>query len=218
MQQVDGRRARGDESRRAVLDRAVDIASVEGLDGLSIGRLATEVSASKSGVAGLFGTKEQLQRAVVDAARAIFTEAVISPARREPRGLRRICALLAGWLDYSERRVFAGGCFFMAAAAEFDSRPGPVRDAVARALTDRDDYFEAAVRDAVEQGELPGCSDPAQLVFELTAMLEASNSRSLLSGSPEAYSRARTAVASRLLALGADPNVIGASGLGRPAA
>jgi AcrR family transcriptional regulator len=216
MHETDGRRIRGDESRRAVLERAVDIASVDGLDGLSIGRLASEVSASKSGVAGLFGTKEHLQRAVIDAARAIFTDVVIVPARKEPRGIRRVCALLANWLDYSEGRTFSGGCFFMATAAEYDSRPGPVRDAIVRSFSDRDDYFEAAVRHAVAQGELPSCGDPGQLVFELTAMLEASNSRSLLSGSPEPYARARTAIASRLLAAGADPNVIGTSALARP--
>ena len=110
MNEIDGRRVRGDASRRIVLTSAADLASVEGLDGLSIGRLATAANVSKSGVATLFGTKERLQLATVEAAAQRFREAVMLPARVEPRGIRRIALLLDLWIAYSRDRVFPGGC------------------------------------------------------------------------------------------------------------
>ena len=119
MQEIDGRRTRGDASRRDVLASAADLASVEGLDGLSIGRLASAAAVSKSGVATLFGTKERLQVATVEAAAQRFRETVLEPARVEPRGIRRIVALLDAWIAYSRDRVFPGGCFFAAAMADF---------------------------------------------------------------------------------------------------
>lgn len=213
MQQVDGRRARGDESRRVALARAVDLASVQGLDGLSIGGLAGAVGASKSGVAALFGSKEQLQLAVVAAARDVFTATVIEPARVEPRGIRRLAALLVQWLDYSSGRTFPGGCFFLAASAEFDSKPGPVRDAVAAALDTWDGYLTASIRYAIEQGDLPGLDDPEQLTFELRALTAEANSRSLLQDSDVPYTRARAAMAARLQMLGADAAVLREAGL-----
>ncbi|MBC7763035.1 MAG: TetR/AcrR family transcriptional regulator [Candidatus Saccharibacteria bacterium] len=213
MKPLDGRRARGDESRRAVLARAIDIASVNGLDGLTIGRLAAEVSSSKSGVAALFGTKEGLQLAAIDTARGIFTASVIDPARTQPRGLRRLCALLQNWIDYSAGRVFEGGCFFFAVSAEFDSRPGALHDAIVRAVDERDEYMVANIGHAVNQGELLGTTESRQLVFELTALIEASNSYSLLRTSAEPYEFARRGVASRLLAIGANSTVLAEAGL-----
>lgn len=205
MQQVDGRKARGDESRRVVLARAIDIASVDGLGGLTIGRLASEVAASKSGVAALFGSKEQLQLATIEAAREVFTAAVIERARAYPRGIGRVCALVRLWLDYSANRVFEGGCFFLAATVEFDSKPGPVRDGLIRALANWDGYLTASIGYAMEQGELPDLTDAAQLAFEINALFDESNTRSLLHDSQVPYERARTAIAARLLSLGADP-------------
>lgn len=216
MKPLDGRRARGDESRRAVLARAVDIASVNGLEGLTIGRLAAEVSASKSGVAALFGTKEQLQLAAIETARGIFTSSVIDPARTQPRGLRRLCALLRSWIDYSADRVFEGGCFFFAVSAEFDSRPGVVHDAIVRAVDERDAYIAANIGHAVDQGELLDTTVSRQLVFELTALIEASNSYSLLRMSAEPYEFARRGVVSRLLASGANMTVLAEAGLVDP--
>lgn len=213
MHQIDGRKARGDESRRAVLARAINIASVQGLDGLSIGRLANEVSASKSGVAALFGSKEQLQLATIEAASSVFTASVIEPARAHPRGLSRVCALVQLWLDYSSNRVFEGGCFFLAASVELDSKPGPVRDGLIRALDDWDGYLAAAIGHAMEQGELPGLTDAAQLAFEIKAFFDEANTRSLLQDSSVPYTRARTAITARLLALGADPAVLAGHGL-----
>ncbi|WP_157157564.1 MULTISPECIES: TetR/AcrR family transcriptional regulator [unclassified Diaminobutyricimonas] len=213
MQQVDGRRARGDESRRVALASAVDLASVSGLEGLSIGGLAGTIGASKSGVAALFGSKEQLQLAVVAAAREIFMATVIEPARVQPRGIRRLTALVQLWLDYSSGRTFPGGCFFLAAAAEYDSKPGLLRDAVAAALAEWDGYLTASIRFAIELGELPGLKDPEQLTFELRALAAEANSRSLLQDSDVPYARARAAMAARLQMLGADPVVLEQGGL-----
>lgn len=204
-EEIDGRRARGDESRRAILSRAVHTASVEGLDGLTIGRLAEATGHSKSGIATLFGSKEQLQLATVAAARQIFIDTVIAPARSEtPQGLRRLCALLTAWFSYSRERVFLGGCFFAAASVEVDAKPGPVRDAIAEATTAWEGYLAICAEHAAAAGELPSLDDARQLAFELTAILEAANTRSLLHAHEEPYRRAATAVRTRLQAAGAD--------------
>lgn len=215
--QSDKRRLRGDESRRAVLAHAVATATIDGLDGLTIGRLAEASGLSKSGIATLFGSKEQLQLAAVATARDIFIERVVSPAReRTPRGLARVCALVSDWLAYSRERVFPGGCFFAAASVEFDAKPGAVRDAIVAASTEWEDYLTASTEHAIAGGELPLLEDARQLAFEMVAVLEAANTRSLLHGSFEPYDRAAAAIRARLTALGGDPELVGA--IGRPRA
>lgn len=208
MIETDGRRVRGDASRRLVLDRAVDLASVGGLDGLSIGRLAEAAHVSKSGVATLFGTKERLQLAAVEAARLRFVAAVVEPARVQPRGIRRIVALLDGWIAYSRDRIFTGGCFFAATAAEFDAKPGPVRDALAAALDDWSGYVAASFAYAVAQGEVDAAEAPEQFAFEATALLDAANTRSVMTGSNEPYVLGRRALVARLRHAGADAAVL----------
>lgn len=208
MTRIDGRRLRGDASRRVVLARATELASVEGLDGLSIGRLAAVASVSKSGVATLFGTKEQLQLATVAAARERLLETVVQPARAEPRGIRRVVAIFDHWIAYSRDRVFPGGCFFAAAGADVDAKSGAVHDAVAVAVDDWYDYLAVSIGYAVAQGELDAVADAEQLAFECGALLENANTRSVMSGSNEPYGRARRGLASRLLAAGADPEVV----------
>ena len=195
---ADGRRARGESSRRAVMRVAVDLASVGGLEGLTIGSLATEAQLSKGGVVALFGSKQQLQLATIDAARQVFAATVVTPALDVPRGRARLEALLENWLAYSQSRVFAGGCFFAAASAELGSRPGPVRDAIADAQREWHAFLMGAIERAVAAGELDPATDPAQLAFELTALLDGANSMSLLFDSDEPYARAR-ATLSRLL-------------------
>jgi AcrR family transcriptional regulator len=201
---TDGRRARGDVSRHAVLTVAVDLATVSGLDGLTIGGLASAVSMSKGGIAGLFGSKQELQLATVAAAAEIFQRAVIAPALTAPAGLTRLRALVEGWLDYSETRVFPGGCFFAAATAEYRSRPGPVRDAVAANLLRWRDFLAEAITRAMATGELAADTDAHQLVFEINALLDAANDSSLLFDSAVPYARARVAV-DALMARSAPP-------------
>ncbi len=180
------------------MSRAVNLASVNGLDGLSIGDLAADTAMSKGGIVGLFGTKEQLQLATVEAARQIFIDAVITPALEVKGGRQRLAALIDGWLLYSESRVFAGGCFFVAASAELSSRPGVVRDAVAAALEDWNDFIVRTIERATSRGELDAGTDPEQLAFEITSLLDGANSMSLLRDSTEPYRLARVALA-RLL-------------------
>src|ERR1700752_442562 len=122
-------RPRGLRTRRAILRNAVNIASVEGLEGLTMGRLASVLRISKSGLFAHFGSKEDLQCAVVEEAREIFVERVVRPAYQF-QGLQRLRALCENWLAYGEHRVFPGGCFFSAASLEFDDRPGRVRDRI----------------------------------------------------------------------------------------
>src|SRR5918993_475666 len=208
-QERDGRRVRGDESRRGILAHAIDTASVDGLEGLTIGRLADAAGHSKSGVATLFGSKEQLQLATVVAAREVFIDRVVAPARaRSERGLSRVCALISSWLEYSDERVFRGGCFFAATSVEYDAKPGPVRDAVIAASSEWEDYLAISIERAMAAGELPGLDDARQLTFEIVSFLEAANTRSLMYASAAPYDRAATALRARLLGLGADPALV----------
>ncbi|HWV48884.1 MAG TPA: TetR/AcrR family transcriptional regulator [Microbacterium sp.] len=207
-QAVDGRRARGDASRRSVLSRATHLASVEGLDGLTIGRLAETSGHSKSSIATLFGSKQSLQLATIAAAREVFISTIIGPARNEPRGVRRLAELMRRGLDYSRDRVFTGGCFFAATSADIDSKPGPVRDAVRAAQSDWYGYIAAQVRYAIEAGELQEGADAETIAFVLVALDEHANSRSLLLGDDGAYDRAAGAMRQHLLAAGADPELL----------
>jgi AcrR family transcriptional regulator len=176
---------------------AVNAASVEGLDGLSIGGLAADSELSKSGVVALFGSKEELQLATIAAAREIFVARVVEPTLAVSGGLARLQTLLATWLDYSRTRVFAGGCFFAAAIVEVGSKPGPVRDAVAVAVDEWYSFVSRTVARAQFKGEVAAGINPDELGFALTSYLETANSRSLISGSSEPYELA--AAAARIL-------------------
>ena len=194
MIETDGRRLRGERSRGSVMRAAVDTASLEGIERLSLGSLAAATHLSKSGVVALFGTKQQLQLATVEAAREIFLETVIVPALKVAGGRDRLDTLLSNWIDYSESRVFAGGCFFAATSLAVASRPGPVRDAVARNIKQWNDALARVIDRAIDKGELAPSTDTAQLVFEIRALLDAANTDSLLFRSSAPYDRARAAL------------------------
>ncbi len=200
-QPADARLARGARTRRAVLDHAVHDASLNGLDGLSFGRLAESAPVTKSGIAGLFGSKEGLQLATVGRAREVFLETVVEPARVAERGLPRVWALAQRWLAYSRDRVFAGGCFFRRAADAMPS--GPVRDAVVEEVAEWNAYLTHQVQVAVGKGELAPGTEPEQVVFELRAFLELADDLSVLMGDTEAYVRAERAARISLEAHGA---------------
>lgn len=204
---LDGRRARGDASRRVVLQSATDLASVDGLDGLTIGRLAEASGYSKSSIATLFQSKEGLQLATVAAAREIFVAQIVEPARVEPRGVRRLAALMRNGLVYSRDRVFTGGCFFAATAADVDSKPGPVSDAVRAGLSDWYAYVGMQIRYAVDAGEIE-VDDVEVLAFELIALDDQANSRSLLMRDERPYALAAAAMRGRLRAAGADEDAV----------
>ncbi|MGW0808207.1 TetR/AcrR family transcriptional regulator [Nonomuraea sp. NPDC002799] len=191
-------RPRDDRTRNAILRRAADIASREGLQGLSIGRLAGNLGMSKSGLFGHFGSKEELQLATIRTAMGIYMEEVIQPALAVPPGLDRVRRLCESWLSYSQRRVFPGGCFFFSVTAEFDAQPGRVRDAIAVAGLDWNRLVARTVEDARQLHELTDDTDPDQLAFELIAFMETANAISLLHDAPLAYERSRAAIRTRL--------------------
>lgn len=196
--ELKGRKAQGDRTRRAILESAVHIASAEGLEGLTIGRLATELSMSKSGLFAHFGSKEDLQVATVEAARAIFIHEVIKPAFDLPEGLPRLWKLCDIWLSYVEKGVFRGGCFFAAVSAEFDSRPGPVRDRIAEIMKEWLAALRNAIVDAQNAEHLDKDIDATQLAFEFNSLELGANWAYQLYGDPKAFARAREAIRERL--------------------
>lgn len=198
---TDGRVRRGEQTRASILERAVDLASVEGLDGLSIGRLAAELGVSKSGLFAHFGSKESLQLATVTAAVDRYVDSVVRPVLAAPPGRARLETLCDRWLQYSRSRVFPGGCFFYGTSAEFDARPGPVRDALAAAQHEWTRFVVRIIDQARRAGELSGQTDAEQLAFELRAFLEAANQQSVLHDDDSGYDRARAAIRVRLESL-----------------
>jgi AcrR family transcriptional regulator len=192
------RRAHGERTRQAILEAAVHLASEEGLEGLTIGRLASELSMSKSGLFAHFGSKEELQLATVEAARAVFVREVVGPAFAAEKGLARLWRLCDVWLAYVKGEVFRGGCFFAAAAAEFDGRPGAVRDRVAEVMREWLALLRRSVSEAQAAGQLGPDADPAQLAFELNALEMGANWAFQLHGDRQAFARARLGVLERL--------------------
>ena len=193
-----GRKAQGERTRKAILEAAVHIASAEGLEGLTIGRLALELSMSKSGLFAHFGSKEDLQIATVEAARAIFINEVIRPAFDTAQGLLRVWKLCDIWLAYVQSGVFRGGCFFAAAAAEFDSRPGVVRDRIAEIMKEWLATLRNTIVEAQKAGQLAPDLDPMQLAFEFNSLELGANWAFQLHGDMRAFTRAREAIKERL--------------------
>jgi AcrR family transcriptional regulator len=165
---------------------------------LSIGRLASEMGMSKSGVVGQFGSKQELQLAAIAAANERFREEVWDPVASEPVGMPRLRAAMESWISYLEREVFPGGCFLTACAIEFDDRPGPVRDAIAKAWRLWLKVLEREVRVAQGAGDLDAGADPAQLAFELHSAVLGGNFSRQLFGGRDALAPTRSTVA-RLL-------------------
>ena len=191
------RRPRGLKTRSAILRKAVNIASLEGLEGLTIGKLAGTLRISKSGLFAHFGSKEDLQCAVVDEARDIFVEKVVRPAA-QLRGLRHLRALCENWLAYGEQKTFPGGCFFSAASLEFDDRPGPVRDRILGLMKKWLGNLEHAARDAQDAGEIRKDVDVRQLAFEIQALAMGGNWSSRLFRDQSAFSSAKAAILRRI--------------------
>lgn len=188
------RRSDGERRHRAILRAAADLASTHGLEGLTLGQLAARLGISKSGLFAHFRSKLELELATVEAAAEVFAEDVMKPASAAPPGVQRLVALSEAFLSHVERRVFPGGCFFAAAAAELDARPGPVRDRVAAFQRGFTGTLEEHAGEARARGELAGSADPRQVAFELQAMLVAANNTFLLQGDPSVFERARRGV------------------------
>lgn len=200
----DGRVARGAATRKAVLRRAVDVSSLEGLSGLTIGRLAADLEISKSGLFAHFGSKEELQLATIDTAVEIFRAEVLDVGLSVPPGARRVWQLMTAWLDYAERRVFPGGCFFAKTSSEYSDRPGRVHDTLMQYRSAFRGETTRAVRDATQLGELRADTDVDQLVFELSAFVTAA----LSLATPAAFDQARIAIHSRLARAATSPELL----------
>jgi AcrR family transcriptional regulator len=196
--QVRARRAAGERSRQAILREAAQLATVEGIEGLSIGRLADAVGMSKSGLYAHFGSKEELQLATIATALEIFEAHVVAPAASAASGLERLRLLTDGYLRYIETDVFAGGCFFASVLAETDTRPGPVRDRLFAFLTGWLGRLDAAIREAQAEGSLDPDEDPADLTFELEAAIFLANAQFVVVHTPEPVDRARRVIDRRL--------------------
>jgi AcrR family transcriptional regulator len=179
------------ETRAAVTEAAVDRASVEGLEGLTLGGLADEVQMRKSSVFSLFGSKRDLQLATLEAAVESFTAEVWRPVANEERGLPRLLALCDRWLAYHRREVMPGGCFLTTATVEFDARPGPLRDAVGRTMDRWHETLRREAAIAIQAGALSPQTDPADVAFELNALAAAASYGFQLSRDPEVFARAR---------------------------
>src|SRR4029453_12517178 len=192
---------KGERTRQAILSKAAALASQEGLEPLSIGRLAEATEMSKSGLFAHFGSKEELQIATVDHAASLFVDEVIAPAREAPRGLARVWALCDHMVDYSERQVFPGGCFFAATSAEFKHRPGPVRDQIQNMIRSRLSYLEHAVEQAPAAGDLDPGVPAREVAFQLDAFAQAANAQYQLFRDPGGFAEARRTTRQRLESL-----------------
>ena len=192
---------KGQRTRNSILETAAALATEEGLEPLSIGRLAEETGMSKSGLFAHFGSKEELQLATVEYAATLFVAEVIEPARSAPRGLARIWALCDHMIGYSERQVFPGGCFFAATSFEFNNRPGPVRDRIEEMIRSWLSYLEHAVEQAQEAGELDRSASAREISFQLDAFAQASNAQYQLFRDPQVFDDARRAIQVRLESL-----------------
>ena len=185
-------------SRAQTLDAAVQLASVVGLEGLTIGRLADELEMSKSGLIGRFGSKERLQLAALEEAAETFRRLIYEPAAERPPGLRRLSAICDAWIAYLGDPPFEGGCFLTTASVEFDARTGPVNDAVKRVMRQWTRLLEREARSAVEQGELRATTDPKDVAFAINALGVGANCDFQLHRERSALRRARRAMAAVL--------------------
>jgi AcrR family transcriptional regulator len=192
---------KGQRTRNSILEVAAALATEEGLEPLSIGRLAEATAMSKSGLFAHFGSKEELQLATVDHAAKLFVGEVIDPARGAPKGLARIWALCDHMIGYSERQVFPGGCFFAATSFEFNNRPGQVRDRIEEMIRSWLSYLEHAVEQAQEAGELDPNASAREVAFQLDAFAQASNAQYQLFRDPQVFDDARRAIQERLESL-----------------
>ena len=186
--------SKGERTRAAILDEALRIVSKAGLDGLTIGTLAEATGMSKSGLFAHFGSREELLLAVLAHGQAEFTEVVFQPALAKPRGLPRLRAMFTNWLDWTESAELPGGCPMIGGASEFDDRPGPVRDMLAGGQRLWIETLKRAVRQAIDEGQLPEKTDPEQFAFELFGIALVVHHHRRLLGYPKARSRALAAL------------------------
>jgi AcrR family transcriptional regulator len=198
-------RSDGLRSRQTILRTAANLATVDGLEGITIGNLATHIGMSKSGLYAHFGSKEELQLATVDTASEIFAAEVIEPTESIADPLEQLRAIVDRFLSHLERRVFQGGCFFASVEIEFGTRPGSVQDKIKAAQQAWMEHLERLIREAQAAGSLDPAEDPAQLAFELDSYMLMGNTGFVLHDDPTHLERARAAIDRRLSESGRRP-------------
>ena len=197
------RRSDGERSRNAILHEAAQLATVEGISGLSIGRLATAVGMSKSGLFAHFGSKEGLQLATIETASRLFSDQVIDPALAAPTAYERLRQLAENYLLHVESRAYPGGCFFASIAAEMDTHPGPVHDIAVRFMGDWLELLRSVIRDAQREGDIAAEEDVEQLAFDIEASLLLANALFVISPQAAPTRHARRALECRLVSASA---------------
>jgi len=191
-------RADGERARAAILRAAASLATVDGLEGLSIGNLAAAIGMSKSGLYAHFGSKQELQLATVEEAERIFDEEVVQPALAARPGVAQLAAVCESFFGYLQNRTFPGGCFFAATAMEMGPRTGPVKERVAAIQSGFGEMLRTFAATAVDQHQLPAGEDPGRLAFELHAILLAADAKFVLFDDPAVLDLARQVVHQRL--------------------
>jgi AcrR family transcriptional regulator len=191
-------RAEGERTRGVILRAAASLATVDGLEGLSIGNLAAAIGMSKSGLYAHFGSKQELQLATVEEAGRIFADEVVQPALAARPGLAQLVAVCEAFFAHLQRRTFPGGCFFAGAALEMGTRPGPVKDSVAAFQAGFVDLLRGFAATALEQNELPAGEDPDRLAFELNGIILAADANFVLHDNPAVLDLARQVMHTRL--------------------
>ena len=189
---------KGARSRKTILHAAAHLATVDGLEGLSIGSLASHIGMSKSGLYAHFGSKEELQLATVETANEIFAADVFEPIQAIDDPLEQLRALAAAFLDHVERRVFPGGCFFISVSAEFDTHPGAVKDRLLVFQAEWAERLEGLIADAQKRGLLRAEENRSQLAFELTSYMLMGNTAFVMHDDPEYLHQAQVAIDNRL--------------------
>jgi AcrR family transcriptional regulator len=185
--------SKGQQTRTAILDHALAIASQTGLSGLTIGTLAERSGLSKSGLFAHFRSKEALQLAVIQSVRQLYSELVFQPAMRQPPGLPRLRAIVENWLAWTGTAKLPGGCIMTAAGYEFDDCPGPVRELISQSLRELRKTLARTVRMAIEAGHMPADTDPDQLAFEICGIYAGAQLDARLFDDPNARRRALVA-------------------------
>ena len=183
-------RAKGQQTKAAIVDAALQLAAQIGLEGLSIGLIAESLKMSKSGVFAHFGSREELQIAVVRAYHERFEAEVFAPSMSQPRGLPRLRALIERWLRRVSQEIDSG-CIYISGAVEFDDRPGPVRDALAQMVQTWRRALQRAIEQAVQEGHLRACTDVQQMLFEIHGLILALHHDARFLRTPGAIDRAR---------------------------
>lgn len=198
---TDGRRLRGQRTRQLVLTRAVDMASAEGLDSLSLARLGADLGISKSGVGGHFASREDLQLAVIGVAASLYADRVAVPAAAAPAGLPQLWRLCDHWIEFMRSGELRGRSFFLTAMVEYDARPGPIRDELVRLRGRWQALFTGFLRAAQQHGHVHPDVDAEQLFFEVASVIVGATLDSQLRDDASTFDRARAAVLRRLRSL-----------------